>query len=246
MIHAYLGGTMPSVEACSTWEDMVRTYYLKWGTSQYLLGRESHVHILGSNLGKWSFHLTPYIKKMWKKASSLHGVMKFKVYNMNVQSSFHGITPTCRFFTNGCGLRSVGKLTEWIILSPCFVTSSLRAYRVWSSKWKPIQLMHMFVGTRGLLVLQLQSLLKTCLHKIMQYWSIICSYYERKSIIRGKYATGRVKTQDVSTAEETGFYSSCCVFCSYNWLSFISWCNNEPLQHHVVSSYINQYLPMWN
>ena len=25
---------------------------LKWGTSQYLLGRESHVHILGSNLGK--------------------------------------------------------------------------------------------------------------------------------------------------------------------------------------------------
>jgi len=33
--------------------------------------------------------------------------------------------------TNNCGFWSVGKLTEWIILSPFFVTSSLRASRVW-------------------------------------------------------------------------------------------------------------------
>ena len=74
---------------------------------------------------------------------------------------------------------------------------------------------------------------------------------ERKAIIRAKYATGRVKTQDGlilkvfvsrgdSLADEDlwsrnvlGFYSSCCVFCSYNWFPFICWCNNEPLQHQV-------------
>ena len=34
------------------------------------------------------------------------------------------------------------------------------------------------------------------------------------------------------------FYSSCCVFCSYNWLPFIHWCNNEPLQHHTIKYWI--------
>ena len=38
--------------------------------------------------------------------------------------------------------------------------------------------------------------------------------------------------QRPSSSKCPGFLLSCCVFCSYNWLSFICWCNNEPLQHH--------------
>ena len=59
-----------------------------------------------------------------------------------------------------------------------------------------------------------------------------------KSSIWAKYATGRVKTWDISTlkvfvslADEDfwgqnvlDFYSSCCVFSSYYWLLFICWC----------------------
>ena len=85
--------------------------------------------------------------------------------------------------------------------------------------------------------------------------------YERKSIIWAKYAIGRVKTitsadEDLRGRNGSGFYSSCCVFCSYNWLLLLyrpivaytlksvarslyniilltCWRNNEPLQHHV-------------
>ena len=82
--------------------------------------------------------------------------------------------------------------------------------------------------------------------------------YGQKSIIWAKYATGRVKTWGVSTskvfisqrssADEDlwgrkvpGFYSSCCVFCSYNWVPFICWRNNEPLQHHTIWSHMMKY-----
>ena len=96
--------------------------------SQYLLGRESHVHILGSNLGKWSFHLTPIgvWKIQWFPRSTQI------VYKSSLQS------PTCSFCTNSCGICSVGKLTEWIMLSSWFVTSTSRASCVWSSTLKAI------------------------------------------------------------------------------------------------------------
>ena len=39
--------------------------------------------------------------------------------------------------------------------------------------------------------------------------------------------------KDLRGRHVPGFYSSCCVFCSYNWLPFICWRNNEPLQHYL-------------
>ena len=72
-----------------------------------------------------------------------------------------------------------------------------------------------------------------------QYLLYIClCTYERKSIIWAKYTIGRVKTiiladEDLRGRNVPGFYSSCCMFCSYNWLLLTCWHNNEPLQHHV-------------
>ena len=65
----------------------------------------------------------------------------------------------------------------------------------------------------------------------------LCTY-ERKSIIWAKYTIGRVKTitladEDLRGSNVLGFYSSCCMFCSYNWLPLTIWRNNEPPQHHV-------------
>ena len=87
---------------------------------------------------------------------------------------------------------------------------------------------------------------------VMQVVMVGRNVIEWKSIIRAKYATGRVKSRDVLTSKVfvsrgdlqgwnvPGFYSSCCIFCSYNWLPFICWRNNEPLQHQE-SNYCNHH-----
>ena len=62
-----------------------------------------------------------------------------------------------------------------------------------------------------------------------------------------KICNSKSKTRDVSTSRVSsadkdlwgqnvpGFYSSCCKFCSYNWVPFIYWRNNESLQHQILN-----------
>ena len=63
----------------------------------------------------------------------------------------------------------------------------------------------------------------------VNYTSKICN---RKSKNPGRFNLGGLRQpRRLRGRKVLGFYSSCCIFCLYNWLPFICWCNIEPLQH---------------